>query len=773
MTLTLRSKLLLTAGGLQALVLVVSLGAAYRIFSQTLIDELQRDARLTRQVLLPALIQPLVERDFAELQDTLAAVTASDGRSLQYLQVLDSAGRQVAAAGLAPTDLGNFPGQAEGLAREGMMRFDLPVAAAASPGVAYGRLRFGLSLDAHDAGLARLNQALVVIGMIGLSLGLLLQGLLARALTQRLRGLVENAQALQERRQLQPLPISGDDEITQLSRAFNAMSLVLLEQLSTLEAAEQRQRRLIEAVNDGVLLYDDQLRVINSNSAAQRILGLSADQLAGRAPIQEAFRLLDAQEHPLEPQYQPSVRAWNSGLPVRNEVLAVQRPDGSRVWIQSNAEPMFLPGESRPYALATSFADITARVEAERQLRQHNEILDQRVHERTLALEAARAQAEAANLAKSHFLSRMSHELRTPLNAILGFAQILLHRPEAREPREREMLGHVESAGWHLLELINDVLDLSRIETDTLSVSNEPVALAPLCQETLRMAEPLARAQDIRPSFDPDSVGELRVLADKTRLRQVLMNLLSNAIKYNRRGGEVALRLEVRGEDWLGLKVSDSGVGMSAAQLERLFEPFNRLGAENTAVQGTGIGLVITRHLVAMMGGTLEVHSEPGRGTEFIVMLRRASAVLTPPLPSLAAAGGLSVAPQRRRLLYVEDNEANIAVMREFAAMYPGLELQVDTDPLAGLARAVRWQPDLIALDIALPHLDGYELLKRIRAEPSLAKVPVVAVTGNALPADRERGREAGFAAYCTKPLRIADFMQVLNDLMPKEAPHA
>jgi CheY-like chemotaxis protein len=342
------------------------------------------------------------------------------------------------------------------------------------------------------------------------------------------------------------------------------------------------------------------------------------------------------------------------------------------------------------------------------------------------------------------------------------------------------MLQHMERAGWHLLALINDVLDLSRIETGTLAVSSEPVALGSLCQECLRMSEPLALAQNVE-LCPPGAPGvELTVLGDRTRLRQVLVNLLSNAIKYNRPGGQVHLDTELMADNRVRVRVTDTGQGMRPEQIAQLFQPFNRLGAETGPVSGTGIGLVITRHLVALMGGELEVNSTPGQGTRFDVLLQRAemapsgvSRVVAPTLTMTSATAPVeevaAAAPGPAwRLLYIEDNEPNVALMREIVAQRPDLSLQVAKDPWDGLAQASRSLPHLIALDISLPHMDGYELLGRLRAIPELRQRPIVAVTANALPSDRARGLAAGFDAYCTKPLHVADFLDLVDRLLPE-----
>jgi signal transduction histidine kinase len=262
-----------------------------------------------------------------------------------------------------------------------------------------------------------------------------------------------------------------------------------------------------------------------------------------------------------------------------------------------------------------------ARVEAERALERANEQLEVRVRERTAELEQARNAAEQASRAKSEFLSRMSHELRTPLNAILGFAQLLRLRNGHTSPEVGVQLGHIETAGWHLLALINDVLDLSRIEAGSLAIDVREVAIAPIVAESLRMVQAAAAASEVSIHDGTGMLDAVTVQGDPTRLRQVLVNLLSNACKYNRRGGTVTVDAR-RDDGWLELAIVDTGPGLDAGQIAALFEPFNRLGMERSGVEGTGIGLVITRRLVELMGGGLDVQSRPGTGSRFAVRLR-------------------------------------------------------------------------------------------------------------------------------------------------------
>ncbi len=403
---------------------------------------------------------------------------------------------------------------------------------------------------------------------------------------------------------------------------------------------------------------------------------------------------------------------------------------------------------------------VQALLQAEQALQRSNDELEQRVQQRTAELAAARDTAEAANRAKTEFLSRMSHELRTPLNAILGFAQVLRLRLQQAPPGMDEQLGHIETAGWHLLELINDVLDLSRIEAGTMVVSLDAVDLATVLQESARMAGSTAQAARVTVFVEPPPPG-LAARADATRLRQVLSNLLSNACKYNRPGGQVSVGVQAD-EQQVTIRVTDTGPGLSPRQLARLFEPFNRLGAEATAVEGTGIGLVITKRLTELMGGRLAVQSTPGSGSTFSVTLARAqhnNGVDLPAPPPAQARPSTA----RHGLLYVEDNSANVQLLAEVLRLRPEVQMLAAPDAAAGLALAREQLPDVVVVDIALPGFDGYELCRRLRAIPALRERPIVALTANAMASDRERGRDAGFDEYFTKPLDVGHFLAWLD----------
>ncbi len=383
------------------------------------------------------------------------------------------------------------------------------------------------------------------------------------------------------------------------------------------------------------------------------------------------------------------------------------------------------------------------------------------------ALAAAKDEAERLSRAKSEFLSRMSHELRTPLNAVLGFAQLLAgDSAEPLTPRQRERVHELQRGGAHLLDLINDVLDLARIEAGALRLQLQPVDLCEIARE----CEGLIAATMARHgvTLQVQRRERCRVWADPTRLRQVLLNLLSNAAKYNRRGGTARLSWAFDGER-LRVQVQDEGDGLTPEQLARLFNPFERLGAEHGMVEGTGIGLALTRWLVERMDGRVGVDSRPGAGSTFWFELRAApESPGDPPAPGPAAA---TPAPQpapapgapTRRVLYIEDNEVNRLLMQGMLAQRPALQLRLAAWPEDGLAMAQAEPPALVLLDIQLPGIDGFEVLARLRADTRTAAVPVVAVSANAMPADRDRAARAGFDDYVTKPIDLERLLAVVD----------
>lgn len=388
-------------------------------------------------------------------------------------------------------------------------------------------------------------------------------------------------------------------------------------------------------------------------------------------------------------------------------------------------------------------------------------VLAQRLHN-TSALLAARAEeARAASLAKTHFLSRTSHELRTPLNAIMGFAQLL--RTDLADSDAAAHLDQILVASRHLLGLIDEVLDIARIESGELRLETGPLRLAPLVAECLAFVEPLAAQRGVRLGT-PKVPASLLVMADHQRLRQVVLNLLSNAIKYNRPSGTVMV-LAVAEEPWIRLDVIDTGVGIRPALLPRLFSPFERLDAESGPEQGTGLGLALSRQLMARMGGEIEVKSQPGVGSTFSLRLPRADDQVPIAASTPAGSAGRSepIAVRQRRILVVEDNASNVALMKALLARRPEWVMALASDGDAALRMACAEPPDLIVLDLDLPGRSGESVLAELKRASGLADIPVVIVSADAQPATVARLRQAGADDYLTKPLQVSEFLRLLD----------
>jgi signal transduction histidine kinase/ActR/RegA family two-component response regulator len=427
-------------------------------------------------------------------------------------------------------------------------------------------------------------------------------------------------------------------------------------------------------------------------------------------------------------------------------VHRIVRPDGSVRHVHELAQAE-TDATGNLVGLTGTVQDITERVEAEQ------------------ALIAAREEADRASQTKSEFLSSMSHELRTPMNAILGFGQLMEYDDTLPE-EHKDSVQEILKAGHHLLELINEVLDLAKVESGHIDMSLEAVNVCAIVKECLNLVGTLAEKRNIQLSHS--GLDGAAVRADCTRLRQVLLNLLSNAIKYNREGGSVHLNIRPRGTDRLRILVTDTGPGIPAARQMELFQPFNRLDAENSGIEGTGIGLTITRRIVEMMGGTVDVESEVGVGSTFWIEL---------PLESMpggthnhdhkVAANGTMptqhVETAQHTVLYIEDNPSNLRLVTQILGHRQHIHLLTAHTPEMGIELALARRPELILLDINMPGMDGYQVLEVFKAEARLKTIPVIAITANAMPRDIARGMEAGFCAYVTKPIDIADFFSILD----------
>jgi len=380
-------------------------------------------------------------------------------------------------------------------------------------------------------------------------------------------------------------------------------------------------------------------------------------------------------------------------------------------------------------------------------------------------LNEAIAVAEKASLAKSDFLSSMSHELRTPLNAILGFAQLLESGSPPPTPSEKRSIEQILKAGWYLLDLINEVLDLALIESGKLPLSLEPISLTEVVRECQVMIGPQAQKRGITLRF-PQGEVPIFVNADRTRVKQVLINLLSNAIKYNKVSGTVDVDYAASTPGRIRVRVKDTGEGLTPNKMTQLFRPFDRLGKETGVEEGTGIGLMVSKQLVELMGGVIGVESTLGKGSVFWIELnvtaepQTAAGAAT--LPAVAQAP-MQAGAQLRTLLYVEDNPANLMLVEDLIARRPELRLLSAADGIRGVEMARASRPDVILMDINLPGISGFQALEILRADPATAHIPVVALSANAMPRDIEKGLAAGFFRYLTKPIKVNELMDTLD----------
>ena len=408
----------------------------------------------------------------------------------------------------------------------------------------------------------------------------------------------------------------------------------------------------------------------------------------------------------------------------------------------------------QPTMAVVTISDFTERKRFERALQQTN-----------IEMESAKSAAEKANLAKSDFLSGMSHELRSPLNAILGFAQLMESDSPAPTASQTARLAQILQAGWYLLRLINEILDLAVIESGQLLLSREAVSLAEVMSECQSMMEPEAQQRGIRMTF-PHFNNPVFVRADMTRLKQIVINLLSNAIKYNKEQGTVVVDCTVSAPARIRISVKDTGAGLPPEKVAQLFQPFNRLGQEAGSVPGTGIGLVVTKRLAELMNGVLGVESTPGEGSVFWCELTSVAA------PQLEIQGGeIEVARRpesvagmpQRTVLYVEDNPANMMLVEQLIERCPDLRMITAVNGTLGIKLARSAQPTVILMDINLPGISGIKALKILREDPATAHIPVVALSANAMPRDIAKGMQAGFFRYLTKPIKIKELMDTLN----------
>ena len=514
---------------------------------------------------------------------------------------------------------------------------------------------------------------------------------------------------------------------------------------------------ILNTVADGLITVSASSGIVEQvNPATLLMFGYTDVELSGKNLSLLIPELDQNQQNRSLAYYGASAKELAAGL--GREVMG-RRKDGSTFPLAIAVSEMRLRGQSY---FTSVLRDVTAR----KQFEIERTRLDQVLQNKNLELEGARNVADKANQAKSDFLSNMSHELRSPLNAILGFAQLLEMGVPTPTPTQTASVGQILKAGWYLLELINEILDLALIESGRLSMSLEPTSLHDLMQDCQSMIAPQPQQKSIQITFAPVEKATF-VIADRTRLKQVVVNLLSNAIKYNRPGGVAEVTHKMHSNGRLRISVRDTGLGLTEQKIGLLFQPFNRLGQEAGSEEGTGIGLVVSRRLVELMGGQIGVSSTVGVGSVFWFELNAAHApqmdldaqtfddMLVPSVASDAAV---------RTVLYVEDNQANMALVEQLVARRPDLRLLCAEDAMRGIAMARAHQPDVILMDLNLPGISGMEALAIFLGDAATPHIPVLALSANAMPRDIEKGMVAGFFRYLTKPIRVNEFMAALDE---------
>ena len=558
--------------------------------------------------------------------------------------------------------------------------------------------------------------------------------------------------------------------------------LLAMEDITARKQAEEEllkagalQRAIFNSANFSSIATDAKGVIQIFNVGAERMLGYTADEVMNQITpadisdpeevIARAQALSVELDTEITPGFDALVFKARRGIEDIYELTYI-RKDGSR--FPAVVSVTALRNEQQSiigYLLIGT--DNTARKQADTEKARLGQVLQ----DKNIELENARSVAEKANLAKSDFLSSMSHELRTPLGAILGFAQLLESGTPPPMPAQKRSIDQILKAGWYLLELINEILDLALIESGKLSLSLEPVALQEVMQECAVMVESQAQQCGINVTFARLETPYF-VNADRTRVKQLLINLLSNAIKYNTEGGTVAVTCTLSPPDAIRISVRDTGAGLAPEQIAQLFQPFNRLGQEAHGEQGTGIGLVVCKRLVELMDGVIGVESIVGEGSVFWLELKQTTE------PQAAAhAAELAKATQTQMsggaqlytVLYVEDNPANLMLVEDILARRPDIRLLSARDGVTGIKMALASLPDVVLMDINLPGISGIEALKILADNPTTAHIPIVALSANAIPSDIEKGLEAGFFRYLTKPIKVSQFLETL-DMVLKHA---
>jgi PAS domain S-box-containing protein len=542
-------------------------------------------------------------------------------------------------------------------------------------------------------------------------------------------------------------------ETQQFLETEQALNVQLMQTNMSLQISEEKLAVTLNSIGDAVIATDAIGLVALMNPLAEKLTGWPRAQGIGR-PVNDIFRIINEETRHFVSAPVAETLAHGTLHGLANHTILIGR-DNSECSIADSCAPI-RDRDGLVVGAVLVFRDVTERTR-----------LDHLLLEKNVELESARSVAEKANQAKSDFLSSMSHELRSPLNAILGFAQLMESETPPPTPQQLQSIEQISQAGWHLLKLINEVLDLTKIESGQVPLSPEPVSLAEIMHECKSMIEPQAQQHGVKLNF-PSFETPIYVRADRTRLKQVLINLLSNAIKYNIHSGKVEVICSPGVEGRIRVSIKDTGAGLSQAQLAQLFQAFNRLGQEASGIEGTGIGLVVARRLVELMGGTIGVESSVGNGSlfwfeliavgipQFSSEVEYAATITTENEP-------VHVGGWLHTLLYIEDNPANLKLVEQIIARRPDIRLLSAVNGVNGIEIAREVRPDVVLMDINLPDISGFEALQILGSDRATSHIPIIAISANAMPRDIKKGLQAGFFRYITKPIKINEFMEAVN----------
>ncbi len=555
--------------------------------------------------------------------------------------------------------------------------------------------------------------------------------------------------------------VASNDEVGELATSLNEMVRNLRKSSDELLVARNYTDNVLKCMNDSLFIVGSDGMIQIVNSAFLDLLGYEEDEIVGQMP--SLF---------FEKEKKDSNNSLLESHINKGEIGSFITKEGLRIPMNLRMSAMHDGNEAfiAYIGIARDMRQIFSLVQ---DLELSKKDLEQRVIERTKELKSAKDLAEKANEAKSIFLSSMSHELRTPMNSVLGFAQLMDNDiVEPLSESQKENINHILKSGNHLLELINEVLDFAGIESGNVQLSLERIEINTVINEVITTVGPIAEENSIT-IINKTKSDVQHIMADNTRLRQVLINLLSNAIKYNNDGGSVSIWIESSTDKILRVNVEDTGNGIAKEDMKFLFEPFNRLGAESLNIEGTGVGLTITKRLVEMMGGRIGVESDVGKGAKFYADFNKAEfpVLITDKKEDAVAEKKEAEITKRYTMLYVEDNPTNLKLVENILLRRPGISLLSAPQALSGVELARNHKPDIILMDINLPGIDGYEALKLLKSYDDTKNIPVIAISANAMSKDIERGKSAGFRDYVTKPINVNKFLVVIDGVLQPLTP--